>query len=192
MKKKSTTETGIFNPRVFVAFTLLSAGLFLALFSFAATPPSGTLTNTSGPITYTAGPFFQANQSPVFEVDSGPRCDQQGFPCDTYKLTQRLSSGYAAAHPKAVVRVTMSWTDTGSGQAHYDLYVFKTPRSDCNPTDCTQPDGGQQADAQSSSFLGPRNPQVAYIAVTSDTQTYTIMIVPNTPSGETVKVVIEL
>jgi hypothetical protein len=192
MKKKSTTETGIFNPRAFAAFALSSAGLFLALFSFAATPPSGTLTDTSGPITYTAGPFFQANQSPVFELDSGPRCDQQGFPCDTYKLTLQLPSGYAASHPKAVVRATMSWTDAGSGQAHYDIYIFKTPRNDCNPNDCTQPDGSQQADSQSASFLGPRNPQVAYVAVTSDTQTYTVMIIPNTPSGETVKVVIDL
>jgi hypothetical protein len=192
MKNKSTSETGIFNPRVFVAFALVSAGLFLTLFSFASTPPSGTLTDTSGPITYTAGPFFQANQSPVFEVDSGPRCDQQGFPCDTYKLTLKVPSGYAASHPKAVVRATMSWTDAGSGQAHYDIYIFKTPRNDCNPNDCTQPDGSEQADSQASSFLGPRNPQVAYVAVTSDTQTYTVMIIPNTPSGETVKVVIDL
>jgi hypothetical protein len=164
----------------------------MAMAGLASTPSTGTLTDTSGPVSYTAGPFFQANQSPVFELDSGPRCDDTTFPCDTYKLTLNLSSGYAANHPKAVVRATMSWTDTGSSQAHYDLYIFKTPRADCNPNDCTQPDGSQQADAQSSSFLGPRNPQVAYIAVTSDTQTYTVMIVPNTPSGETVKVVIEL
>jgi PKD domain len=192
MKKKFTSETGAFNPRAFAAFTLASAGLFLALFSFAATPPSGLLTDTSGPIMYTAGPFFQSNQSPVFELDSGPRCDQQGFPCDTYKLTLNLPSGYAASHPKATVRATMSWTDTGSGQAHYDIYIFKTPRNDCNPNDCTLPDGSEQADSQSASFLGPRNPQVAYVAVTSDTQTYTVMIIPNTPSGETVKVVIDL
>ena len=192
MKKNSNSETGIFNPRVFAAFALASAGLFLGLFSFAATPPSGTLTDTSGPITFTAGPFFQANQSPVFELDSGPRCDQQGFPCDTYKLTLKVPSGYAASHPKAVVRATMSWTDTGSGQAHYDIYIFKTPRNDCNPNDCTQPDGSEQADSQASSFLGPGNPKVAYVAVTSDTQTYTVMIIPNTPSGETVKVVIDL
>jgi hypothetical protein len=192
MKTKSTSETGIFNPRVFAAFALASAGLFLALFSFAATPPSGTLTDTSGPLTYTAGPFFQANQSPVFELDSGPRCDGQAFPCDIYKLTLQLPSGYAASHPKAVVRATMSWTDSGSTQAHYDIYLFKTPRNDCNPSDCTQPDGSQQADSQSASFLGPRNPQIAFVAVTSDTQTYTVMIIPNTPSGETVKVVIDL
>src|SRR3954453_974860 len=189
MTRKPTSESGVFTLRVAFALLLAAGSAFLAMFSFAADPPSGTLTDTSGPISYTAGPFFQANQSPVFELDSGPRCDQQGFPCDTYKLTLNVPSGYAASHPKAVVRATMSWTDAGSGQAHYDIYIFKTPRNDCNPNDCTQPDGSQQADSQSASFLGPRNPQVAYVAVTSDTQTYTVMIIPNTPSGETVKVV---
>ncbi|PYJ86681.1 MAG: hypothetical protein DME70_07720, partial [Verrucomicrobia bacterium] len=192
MKKNSASQSAFFHPRIFASFILCSAGAWFALFSFAATPPSGTLSDTSGPIMYTAGPFFQANQSPVFELDSGPRCDQQGFPCDTYKLTLKVPSGYAASHPKAVVRATMSWVDTGSTQAHYDIYIFKTPRNDCNPNDCTQPDGSEQADSQASSFLGPRNPQIAYVAVTSDTQTYTVMIIPNTPSGETVKVVIDL
>jgi hypothetical protein len=192
MRKKSVSESALFYPRVLVALMLGSAGALLAIAGFAATPATGTLTDTSGRLMYSAGPFFQSNQSPVFELDSGPRCDQQSFPCDTYKLTLNLPSGYAAAHPKAVVRATMSWVDTGSGQAHYDIYIFKTPRNDCNPNDCTEPDGSQQADAQSASFLAAGNPKVAYIAVTSDTQTYTLMIIPNTASGETVKVVIDL
>src|SRR5205085_2931343 len=92
MKKNSASQSAFFHPRIFASFILCSAGAWFALFSFAATPPGGTLSDTSGPITYTAGPFFQANQSPVFELDSGPRCDQQGFPCDTYKLTLKVPS----------------------------------------------------------------------------------------------------
>ena len=189
MRTSPSSESALFRPRVAVAFLLCSFAFFLAMIGFASTPPTGTLTDTSGPISFTAGPFFQANQSPVFEVDSGPRCDQAGFTCDTYKLTLHLSSGYAAAHPKAVIRATMSWTDSGSGQSNYDIYFFKTPRNDCSPTDCTMPDGGEQADAQASSS---RNPEVAYMAVTADNATYTIMIIPNTPSGETVNVKLEL
>lgn len=160
----------------------------LGLVSFAATPPSGTLTDTSAPVHYTAGPFTQANQSPVFEVDSGPRCGS-GFPCDIFKLTVQLPSGYATAHPKAAVRFKMSWTDTGSGQSNYDIFIWKTPRNDCSPTDCSAPDGGEQADAQAATG---HNPETTYVAVTTDTQTYTVMIVPNTPTGETVNVVIDL
>jgi hypothetical protein len=41
MKKKNTFQSGLFNPRVFLAFGLCSVGVFLALFSFASTAPSG-------------------------------------------------------------------------------------------------------------------------------------------------------
>ena len=36
MKKNSTSESGLFNPRAFVAFTLCSAGALLAMVSFGA------------------------------------------------------------------------------------------------------------------------------------------------------------
>ena len=74
MKTNLRCEVGAFNPRAFAAFLLCSAGVMLAMLSFAATPSSGTLTDTSGPVTYTAGPFFVANPTPVIEVDSGPEC----------------------------------------------------------------------------------------------------------------------
>jgi hypothetical protein len=41
MKKISNSQSGIFNPRLLVAFTLCSVGMLLAMLSFAATPPSG-------------------------------------------------------------------------------------------------------------------------------------------------------
>ena len=44
MQKKSTSESGIFNPRVFAAFTLCSIGTLLAMFSFASTPATSTIT----------------------------------------------------------------------------------------------------------------------------------------------------
>ncbi len=85
MKKKSSTPSGIFNPRVVLAMALGAVGTSLGWLAFAATPPSGTLTDTSGPLTYTAGPFTQANQSPVGagQLDTGPRCDNALFPCDS-------------------------------------------------------------------------------------------------------------
>src|SRR5438270_12506132 len=41
MKKNPTSQTGFFNPRLLLTFSLCSAGIFLAMLSFAATPPDG-------------------------------------------------------------------------------------------------------------------------------------------------------
>ena len=49
MKRNSTSESGIFNPRTFLGFSLCSAGVLLALISFGKTsensPPAAS---TSG------------------------------------------------------------------------------------------------------------------------------------------------
>ena len=85
MRTNSKSESGMFNPRAFGAFLLCAFGLVLGMASFASTPSSGTLTETSGPITYTAGPFSQPNSAPLGlgQLDTGPRCDNATFPCDT-------------------------------------------------------------------------------------------------------------
>ena len=45
MKKNSTSQSGLFNPRVFLAFTLCSVGVLLAAASFAGPKPKpGALT----------------------------------------------------------------------------------------------------------------------------------------------------
>jgi len=190
MRKNPASESGLFNPRVLIAFSLCSVGALLAMFSFAATPPSGTLSTTSGPISYTAGQFFVANPTPVIEVDSGPECDNPLQPCDDYALTVTLPSGYAATHPNAAIKVTMSWTDNGSGASDYDLYIYKNPRGDCSPQDCTVTDGSEAADYQSASSA---NPEIANIGgLTDGTHKYTVVVVPYTPTGETVHVKMEL
>jgi len=189
MKTNSRSEAGAFNPRAFAAFLLCSAGVMLAMLSFAATPSSGTLTDTSGPVTYTAGPFFVANPTPVIEVDSGPECNNPAQPCDDFALTVTLPAGYAANHPGASIKATLSWNDTGSGNSDYDLYIYKNPRGDCSPNDCTVTNGSQAADYQSASSS---NPEIATIPVSDGTQKYTVVVVPFTPTGETVNVRIEL
>src|SRR5437016_13210511 len=128
MKKNPASQSGLFNPRVLLAFCLCSVGAMLAMFSFASTPPSGTLTDSSGPQTYTAGPFFVANPTPIIFVDQGPECFGSEQPCDDYALTVTLPSGYAAAHPNAAVKVTMSWTDNGSGNRSEERRVGKEGR----------------------------------------------------------------
>jgi hypothetical protein len=190
MRKNSASESGAFNPRVFLAFILCSVGAWLAMVGFASTPSSGTLTDVSGPQNYTAGPFTAANPTPVIQVDKGPECNNPSQPCDDYALTITLPAGYAAAHPNAAAKVTMSWTDAGSGKSDYDLYIYKNPRSDCTPNDCTTTDGSEAADYQSASS---NNPEIATISPLLDgTHKYTVVVLPYTPTGETVNVKIEL
>ncbi|HET9793918.1 MAG TPA: PKD domain-containing protein [Thermoanaerobaculia bacterium] len=165
----------------FLAAIFLGA-LVLARFERAATPPSGTLTDTSGAISYSAGPFFAANPTPVPEVDAGPECDNPVQPCDDYALTISLPSGYAALHPHAAAKVTMSWVDTGTGKSDYDLYIYNGA--------VTNTDGSQSANYQSASSS---DPEIATIGPLFDgSHTYTVKIVPYTPTGETIDVKIEL
>jgi hypothetical protein len=56
MRKKSTTELGIFHPRVFIAFVLFLAGITLAMFSSAGPAPQVLMSGT--PSAPTAVPAF--------------------------------------------------------------------------------------------------------------------------------------
>src|SRR5579864_625184 len=192
MKQCPISESGAASPRVFVAFLLCAASGLLTMLSFASTPANGTITPDMPSATYSAGPFYVINPTPIPEVDVGPECNSTpGQPCDDFALTVTLPSGYAAAHPSASIKVTLSWTATGgsNGKADYDLYVYKNPRNDCNPSDCTVTNGSQAADFQSSSSA---NPEIASIPVADGTNRYTIVVNPYTPTGETVNVVAEL
>src|SRR4030081_1442730 len=120
MKKKNpSSQSGLFNIRVAFAVALCSLGASLGWFSFASTPSSGVLSDVNTVLTYDAGPFNVPNRSPLGagQLDTGPRCNTNTFPCDNYALTVTLPTGYAAAHPNGAIKVTMYWTDTGSGKS---------------------------------------------------------------------------
>src|SRR5437764_961354 len=122
MKKKSASETGLVNPRVFAAFLLCLAGVSMAMLSFASTPSSGTLTDTSGPLTYTAGPFFQPN---VFGNTIAGDCDPDPsdplVPCDIFRLHVSLPDGYVQANPNKHLFVRIDWSVPA---AVFDLYLW--------------------------------------------------------------------
>ena len=173
-----------FRTRIILALLacLTVAALVATMRSSAATPSSGTLTDVSGPLFYDAGPFNVANPTPVIELDSGPECNGSAQPCDNFALTVTLPSGYHAANPNAVVKVTLSWVDTGSGASDYDLYIFKGTVGNTS--------GSKQADYQSASSA---NPEVATISPLADgSQKFSVKVVPFTPTNEIVHVKIEL
>ncbi len=84
----------------------------------------------------------------------------------------------------------MPLAPTNQIMSDYDLYIYKNPRSDCSPADCTATDGSQAADYQSASSS---NPEIASISPLADgTQKYTLVAVPFTPTREIINVKIEL
>src|SRR5207248_9367269 len=103
MKKYLTSEAAAFDPRIFVAFILGSIGAWLAMFSFASTPSSGTLSEATPVLNYDAGPFVVANPTPILFVDVGPECGP-GQPCDNYTLNVTLSSTYLTNNPNASIK----------------------------------------------------------------------------------------
>ena len=184
MQKKSSPQSGIFNLRVAASVVLVSLGAVFGWLGYASTPPSATLSEVNPVVLYDAGPFTLANPSPLGlgQLDNGPRCDSTSFECDSFDLTVTLPSGYVAAHPNSAFKVTMFWTDTGSGNSDYDVYVYNGVVGDL--------DGSQPADHQGTAGS---NPEVAVVNPLVDGTThYTIKIVPFTPTHETVHVRIEL
>ena len=179
--------SSLFNQRT--AIVLIAAiALCVAAFvgtrrSAAATPTSGTISEANPVLTYDAGPFNIPNQSPLGlgQLDQGPRCSAQ-FPCDNFALTVSLPAGYTALHPNASIKVTLFWTDLGSGQSDYDLYIFRGAVGDLT--------GGRQADYQAASGA---NPEVASVTPLQDgSNTYSLKIVPYIPTQEIVHVRMEL
>src|SRR2546423_12184388 len=75
----------------------------------------------------------------------------------------------------------MGWTDTGTGQSDYDIYVYKGT--------VTNTDGSQ---APYTRGPGSGNPEITAIPVFDGTQTFTVKVVPFQPTAETVHVTIEL
>ncbi len=185
MKKTSLHRSGIMNPRVLFAVALGFIGSSLGWLSIASTPSSGMITDISGPQMYTAGPFYQANQSPVGlgQLDTGPRCST-GFPCDQYTLHVQLPADYGLTHCFPTIKVTMTWTDTGTGQSDYDLYIY----DGTNPTI----DGNHSAQYQSASGANPEVAIIAPLQADGNVHDYTVVIVPFQPTGETVNVKAEL
>ncbi len=175
------------NVRILLSFAialLIAAAIVIETREgAAAVPSSGTLSEANPVLMYDAGPFNVPNQSPVGlgQVDQGPRCNAQ-FPCDNFALTVSVPPGYAAQHPNASVNVTLYWTDAGTRQSDYDLYIYRGAVATLS--------GDRQADYQAAS---QSNPEVTSITPLADgNNTYSVKIVPYIPTQEIVHVRMEL
>ena len=147
-----------------------------------ATPASGTLDRFIG------GAHLHSRAVRTREPDARSRKGLSARSATTPRShvtsTSSLSRCRAATrrqHPNNVVRISAGWTDTGSGQADYDLYVYQG--------NVTTTDGSQAAYSKSASSS---DPEITSLPVSDGTQTYTVIVVPYTPTAETVNVKIEL
>src|ERR1700730_10014041 len=67
MKKNPTSKSGLFNPRVLLAFALCSVGVLLAMYSFAGMPSSGAKGRPSTSAPSLAGPTTNLSNGITFD-----------------------------------------------------------------------------------------------------------------------------
>ncbi|MEY2485865.1 MAG: hypothetical protein QOH39_1513 [Verrucomicrobiota bacterium] len=171
MQKKSTSESGIFNPRVFAAFVLCSVGTLLGLVSFATTPANGTISDSSTSVTYTGGPF----NVPTNATDSagGPVTCDSAHPCDDFPLHTNISAAYKAAHPDHIVTIEVSWSDPTSQQ---DLDIFLVD---------TAAPGGPYTSHGTNAGDNPEVMKVPVSALATGAHDYIVRVIPFVSTGQT-------
>ncbi len=126
-EKNRTAKSGIFNPRIFLAFTLCSVGGLLAMLSFAATPPSGTINLTSSPLKWdgrdATGTGAAGGESSC--VENNPHLP--GDNCDTFTLTVGgTQADWAVASKRIDVTIAPSDGSSNPSQDSYELIIHKT------------------------------------------------------------------
>ncbi|HJT82120.1 MAG TPA: fibronectin type III domain-containing protein [Chthoniobacterales bacterium] len=174
MHTKTSSISGIFNLRTVTAVALCSLGASLGWLSFASTPSTGTLTDTSGPVTYTAGPFVFPN---VFGNTIPGECEPDPsfplVPCDIFKLTVTLPANYPATHPNYRVFVRVEWPTPA---ADFDLYFWNKSSW---PTDSFP-----QGDPIASSTQTATNFEQIEVPAVGGTNEYVVQVSTTLPAGQ--------
>ena len=114
MRKKSASESGLFNPRVLLASALVASSALLAALSFASNPAAGTITpTTAAPVTWTG------TAAGIPPAAGGEADCVEGENCDAFKLTISGAPGDWAGKQ---VKVRLQWLLNASD---YDLAIHK-------------------------------------------------------------------
>jgi hypothetical protein len=132
----------------------LVAGTLPSVSADAATPPSGSVSDTASTTTWSAGPFAVPN---VTGTTGTVSCRSPQL-CDDYALKVSVPMGYDAGHS---LRIDVKWPDTA---ADFDLYVLDA-------------DGREVAASASSS-----DPETVLLPAV--TASYTVRVVPYAPLGD--------
>ncbi|MEP7015679.1 MAG: PKD domain-containing protein [Verrucomicrobiota bacterium] len=160
MKKKSASQSGIFNIRVVIAIALCSIGASFGFLSLAApAPSSGTISPASPTLTYTDGPFVVSNPT----GNAGDPICTVPMSCSDFGLTVNMAPG-PNPDPTKQIRVTVNWPATA---ADFDVYLYAG----------SPPTGGPIGSSASSA-----DPEV--IILPAQSAVYTIRVVPFVPAGQ--------
>lgn len=115
MRTHPLSYNGFSLPRLAIALGIIFTAAPLGSLSFAADPPSGTLSVDNPLITYTSGPFLVSN--PSNQVDGEPICVPAT--CDDFALTVSVPAGYENTHN---VIITTSWLNPAED---YDIFLLQ-------------------------------------------------------------------
>ncbi len=140
--------------RLTVGLLALVAGTLPSVAADAATPSSGSVSDTAPTTNWSAGPFAVPNVSGT----TGTVSCGAAQPCDDYALKVSVPAGYDAGHS---LRVDVRWPDSA---ADFDLYVL-----DAN---------GREVAASASSS----DPETVLLPAVS--ASYTVRVVPYAPLGD--------
>ncbi len=115
MKKTPPSESGFSRLRVLFSVILCTIGAGLAMISFAADPPSGSITPASSPVTW------NGTGTGIPPAAGGEPDCEEGVNCDTFELTISGTPADWIASGKQV-KVRIQWLLNSSD---YDLVVHK-------------------------------------------------------------------
>jgi hypothetical protein len=149
MQRKSRSQSGLFNPRALFALALCSVGVFLAMLSFAATPPR-RMTETTGQLSGNAKAASTTSLAPA-AAGSWSLVPSPNTGASEYNVLQGVSCpsasdcwavGYydaaVGSHSQTLVERWdgNSWTivnsaNTSSAESNFLLGVTCTSATDC-------------------------------------------------------------
>jgi PKD repeat protein len=131
MKKGTIAESGLFRPRIVIAVVFFYMGALLGIFSFAASPSSGTISLATPMLTYDgSGPYVVPN--PSAQATGVPVCapNPGGGLCDEFALTINVPIGTSATKQ---VKIAVGWP---LSTADFDVYVLQGPTGETVATSC--------------------------------------------------------
>jgi hypothetical protein len=131
MLKNPATESGVFSPRILLSTALGCVGALLGVLSFAAVPPSGTLSLGTPMLMYNgSGPYVVPNATA--QATGAPVCapDPGGQLCDDFTLTINVPAGTSATKQ---VKIAVGWPVSA---ADFDVYVLQGTTGETVVTTC--------------------------------------------------------
>ncbi len=155
------------NPSRFAITAVPVLFLIFGITAFAANPTSGTLSDANPTVTYTGGPYAIANATDQANSNAYPTCSATipAEQCDMYTLTVNVNAADAKAKD---IRININWSPVTA--ADYDVYVYS---------------GAYTGSATGLIASNPSGADPAVLILPAVSGTYTIVLDPFNPAGDT-------